>query len=390
MYPYTEDTPYLTSALLEPSVILERGVHYTITDGYITFNVDLFHDENIVDNVYQTGNRYMLLWAVDTVIQETFIYDRYGIHLYEQLEDGLATKILYTALQYFFTNQKNVKHTEFILNALLGMPYSRGSECTVEAISTDIITSVRTYALPDKAEVIVSVGEVVQPFTLLARVIKVDDYISDPEWYNGCSFPTKVIESVTVHLDSVYYETVYLDGSHLLNGTLFLNGLEDHWHENPNVIYKPVYLDGSLELKGTYTLAELEAANKLKTKLWMTNKSGDDTDKMLYNIMDNILKYNMFLIKYTVSDTAFSKTISELYELIHAGMPAHILYTEQIERHMDAPEETIPWELDDRADIQLFTFADEVITYTDIPIMYLSIYWTVAPAQNLINYNFPT
>lgn len=319
-YVCQEDMPYLTSSLLEPEVILKKGVHYDINDNVVKFYVDLFNDPAIRQNFYTTGGSFILMWAVDTVIQEAFIYERFGTFLYDRLTDSAASKLVYTAMQYFFTNQKNVDNIEFVLNMLVGMPYNKYADNTVLAVTdTEIITSQQTYARYADAEVVVTVGAVVPQYTLLTRVIRVEDYLSDPDWFSGCPFPYKVVDSLIVRLDSVYVPEVFLDGSLPLNGAHTLVGKEPFFLPNPDTLYNPMRLDGSVQLKGYYAPEELDLKNSLDTSV----------EYIYYNLMDTVLKYNLFHIRYDIYDSIPYKSLDLLYAAIKAGMPAHINYAAQ-------------------------------------------------------------
>lgn len=326
-YVCTEDIPYLTSALLEPTVVLQKGVQYDIVGNVIKFYVDLFNDPYLVQNIYSTGNQFILLWAVNTVLHETYIYDRYGVYLYDRLTDSAVSKAIYTALQYFYTNQKTIKNIEVAFNILLGMSYTKYDNETVTAITADkFITDKAEYTYNTKSNIIVQVGDVLSKFTLLNRVIKVDDYQTDSDWYLNGPFPLKTIESINVCLDSVVQPKVYLNGAYALSGNHFLTENEPYFLPNPEVLYSPIKLDGSLQLKGAYPVSEVPLKSNVMRQ-----------DSILYNIMHNMLKYNMFQVFYDVYDGSTSVTTA-----LDKGIPAYVDYALNIVMHIDPLTDSVP------------------------------------------------
>lgn len=314
-YPYTsgDDIFFLTSTLLEPSVILEKQKHFDIVDGEIRFYIDIFNDAYLSPEVYSVGGQYVLLWAVDTVMQEYFIYDRFGVFMYDKLQDSAVSKAVYTALQYFYTNQKNITNIEFALNAMLGMPYSI-TDCgyVQNIIGTTIVTDNYTFTVDTESDVLVSIGDYVPKFTLIARIVQVDDYLTDPDWYVDKEFPFKFMDSIFVCFNGEYREYQYMDDSAFFDGDLVWDGFKKDWLPNPNVLYEPMTFDGSLTFKGVYTPDELP----LKQPTTMTQGS------LLYNFMDKHIKQNVIALKVLKEGI----DIDSLYTAISKGMPAHLNY----------------------------------------------------------------
>lgn len=314
-YPYTSgDTiQYLTSSLLEPNVILEKGVHFDIADGFIKFYVDIFNDPYLTTEAYSVGNKYMLLWAVDTVMQEYFIYDRFGVYMYDKLQDSHASKLVYTALQYFFTNQKTVKNIEFALNVLLGMPYSL-IDCgtVIDITETAVVTTKCTFLITEDMQVALSIGDAVPKYTLIARQVKVDDYLTDPDWYLDEEFPFKLMDSLLVRFNSAYQEIIYMDGSVILDGNTLWYHYRPEWIPNPNVLYSPIKFDGSITFAGRYPPEDID----FKQPTTMVK------DSILYNFMDQCLKYNVLAIR-SLKDGI---DVDTLFSAVRSGVPAHINY----------------------------------------------------------------
>lgn len=119
---------FLLSSLFEPGIVLQQGIHYVVADNELRFYVDIFRDTAILDGVYNTSTveaSYILFWAANLLLQETYIYERFGVFLYNKEYDSETYKMITTALQYFYTQTKSVKNIEAITNILYGLPYSR-------------------------------------------------------------------------------------------------------------------------------------------------------------------------------------------------------------------------------------------------------------------------
>ena len=209
------DTAFLTTSLFESRVVLERGKHYDVVlrKGY-RFYVDLFGDNNITNYAYTVGEasaKQILLWACDIAFKSSIIYERYGRFLYKSSIDSEKYKWVVSALMRFYENAKTVQGIQDVLNIMYGIPYTRYRNEVVEEIyyvdehlqrinanTEDPYICIKT----DKAEyftycfsdVKYSVGDVVPQFSLLADFNKVEDYITNPGWWENCAFPSSLAD----------------------------------------------------------------------------------------------------------------------------------------------------------------------------------------------------
>jgi len=210
------DTQYLTTSLFESRVVLVQGKHFDVVQGKgYKFYVDLFGDTGITDYAYEVGEaseRHILLWACDIAFSSTVIYERYGRFLYKKSIDSEKYKWVVTALMRFYETTKTVQCIQDVLNIMYGIPYTRyDNETITDIYYVDVnlqrITSLTaeepyicistdkadyyTYAFSD---VKYKVGDVVPKYSLLADFNRVEDYITNPGWWEHCAFPSSIVE----------------------------------------------------------------------------------------------------------------------------------------------------------------------------------------------------
>jgi hypothetical protein len=138
------------------------------------------------------------------------IYNRFGTFVASKEKNSVAYKALVTKLIEFYVNLKSIHRIETILNVIDGLPFSRRKGEVISyirpvtkdfnAISSDeaigwieIRTNFNTYHALPHAEILVEEGQVLNNNELLARLYKVDDYISDPDWCDGARFPFELV-----------------------------------------------------------------------------------------------------------------------------------------------------------------------------------------------------
>lgn len=285
--PEVEEASYLVSSLFEPNVALQQGEHYTITEQKIRFSVDIFTDPVIIEGAYSmavSSTQYVLFWATNILLIESYLYERFGHFLYTQEVNSLEYKLLLEALQFFFTNAKSVTNIEAILNILYGFPYARYEGEVVEAITPkltfletgdldptsyyEIVTNRTTYQVFFYGELLVEVGTPLRKYQLLARWNRVNDYVSDPDWYNDVMLPKDLVE--------------------------------DFRHEGFLANPRPFYL---------------------------SRNGGTPEEQYLYDLMDRVLKYNLVYISAQINEHTATNTrnrLLNLYEIIRGGFPVYL------------------------------------------------------------------
>lgn len=209
------DIEYFVSSLFEPEVILEKGKHFDIVGNELRFYVDIFGDKNITDYSYTVGavpRRQILLWATNVVFEDHLIYERYGRFLYRKDKDSHTYLWLIQALLHYYTNTKSVKRIEAVLNVLYGLPLSRYHGEKVLSITLvdkylqpttyiedsvfyRIVTTHTEYYVYSFADLVVKEGDILYDYQLLAKFHIVEDYITNPVWYENFTTPHALVES---------------------------------------------------------------------------------------------------------------------------------------------------------------------------------------------------
>lgn len=311
---------YLVSSLFDPTVVLQEDIHYTLDENRIYFVVDIFEDININRGIYtiESGeDRYILFWSIDILFDSTTIYERFGTYLYDYSINSVQYKSLVMALQFFYTQAKTVKNIKTIVNVLYGIPYSRYTNETIVSIEnlyntsgnlsgTKVTTDQTTYTIPPFCTLLVSEGDVVDKFTLLAYWHEVEDYKTSPDWYEGARLPTTI--TAITHPD---------------------------FDENARA-----------------------------------HKDGGDWEKYLYNLYDTTLKHNLVLLrtKLNFDNYQFFKGgARNLYKIIRSGFPVYLYPVIEAIFYIDEYE-TVPSNIDSRPLIKAklrFSETTEVRTADD-------------------------
>ncbi len=317
---------FLTNALFEPSVVLEEQIHYTVSDGAIYFKVDIFNDSVISELTSQSttssGRKIMVLWALNMIVDELYIYERFGTFLYSKSVNSQIYKNLIIALQYFYTNTKSVKNIESILSIMLGAPFCRYAKETIleiaEIISGDYIgyTRIKTtkgyYMCSPYAELVVVEGDEVTLGDVFARFHRVEDWKSNPDWYadsvRGVRFPWDL---VTRYLPVGAYDH---------------SGLADH--------------DGAIEY-GDDTLHFDDVRD-----MYLARNGGSPDEQRLYNLIHEVLKYNLIYVYTTITAETYEAfkqlgNVQGITDLISSGLPSYL--------HV-VVDQTLAWEFEDKVD----------------------------------------
>jgi len=344
-YPGLEGAEFLSSGLLDSSVVLQRGEHFSIDNGILSFYVDIFNDSYINANayVYTTSDlspnpiKVVLLWASDVCMEDTFLYDRYGRYLYTEQSNSLAYKATLVALQYFFTTTKSVKNLEVILNILFNLPFAKTSgEVVTQIVTVDqlgiettslidfnanaraetqegvtgvgwfhkITTTHNVYFAPVYAEMLVGVEDALSNYQLICRVHRAKDYITDPDWYNDARFPFELVEELADY-------TV-------------LNTPPEF---EP---YVPHHYDSSVSCSGdSFYTGEYASYNGINPFLGTrSNPVGTEFEQVLYGLVDTVLKHNLLYVQtelnYDNIEYYQNNRISESYAAIAQGVPTYL------------------------------------------------------------------
>lgn len=201
---------FLTVSLFESPVILQKGLHYRITDKGIYFYVDIFNDPSITTYEYQMSDdaqQSVLLWGCSIALNSYYIYQRYGRFLYRKAVDSYQYRWTVTSLMRYYTGAKTPSNIRDILDILFGIPYARYDGEVIKDITwvnedltpwteherhdeapyVRITTDRGTYYSYGLSTVKYKVGDAVPKNELFCSFCDVLDYINSPEWWKTAS-----------------------------------------------------------------------------------------------------------------------------------------------------------------------------------------------------------
>ena len=338
-----ESINYITSNIINPRLALFKNTNYEIDNknNLLRFYVDIFDDPEIATTClrYEEPDRtIVLLWAVDSHIFSKDIWNRYGAFSYPLSEefDSSEYKSVVAALQYFFVHRKSVPNISNALNILAGIPFSKTinekvvsieivdnegnqadpSNLTIneefadtqdEILNANLHYKVTTdseniYFINYGIELLVKEGQHLSPYQLLAGIYQAQDYITNPDWYKNARFPA--------HLLKNYESQVYLEGG--WKEYYEARSLRTH---NGNYFY-----DGQSPFGSPYALF----------KSVSTDEGGNPVEQELYELIDQVLKYNLVHIKGESNYVTYEHfrryfaEVFDLYQNIKPGFPVYL------------------------------------------------------------------
>lgn len=324
---------YLVSSIFEPEVVLKGGGdHYSVTNGELRFYVDVFNDPDIYNNSYNLDTPHgkkLLLWATNLALVETNIYDRFGVYLYDKAVDSEDYRWLTTSLLYFYANTKSTKRIETIVNILFGLPFSRTPGEVVESISyvddeynevanvglcslIKITTDWNTYYTYPYSELLVTEGQTLTEYELIARFHYVNDYITDPDWFEGARFPYELLEE---YRDPDFLAYTKTDPS-LATYTEYLQ----------ETFGSDLAYDSSRRHVGSIPISESWPG---KNPLYdvRTSSTGESYEVKLYDLMDNVLKYNILYVYTQITWESYDfwkNNTRNTTEIVQSGLPTYL------------------------------------------------------------------
>lgn len=360
------DVAYLSTSLFEALCTLEKGVHYSMVGSEIRFYVDIFNDPTIINNTYTAtfnGVKCTLLWAMNVVLSESYIFERFGTYLYKEQENSETYKNLLIALQYFYTTTKSIQRIEATVNILFGLPFSRYPGEVVTAIDmvnehfaltsapTEIPAPADTPApamtaeyyhrvTTDKgvyyasyfSELLVSVGDVLNDYELICRFHRVDDYITNPEWMDGSRVPYELI----VSYDDPDYMEEFTPGGEFEDYIPYLTEKYNHLVQyNASRLFVgdtglSVSGGGAQGNSGGGSPANMGAVAGgrrhplQRIRLW---KTATGWKGRLYNLVDTVLKYNIVYFRTQLNFDNYDfymNQVGNLTEIIQSGFPVYL------------------------------------------------------------------
>lgn len=194
---FLTDRPFLPTLKLENQV--DFVISQTSTGSTVQFAKPLA-DYGFSQRILSSGLTQYAIWLADAEIDDQLMSKYYGnlLGLDPQNSTQQFTDFVY-GLYYLYTNGPTLNIMQKGANLVLGVPLARGGETVVDIrnyLSSDqylIITETNQYLLPAGIPSLVNIGDTLETGQLLAKVVELQDYTSNGEWWVGVSIPSTII-----------------------------------------------------------------------------------------------------------------------------------------------------------------------------------------------------
>lgn len=190
--PQIKDAQYIYNTLYAPSVILEKSFHFRISKGFIYFKTNPFEYENLAFRDFGNGTVQLALWLSDVSLDTLALYYNFGYRFTKLQESTEQYKKLLQGLWYYYTHGPQVERIRSALNIIAGIPVVADNDEVVLSVAPNklsVQTTKNTYEFSPLTPTIVEEGQVLQAFDSMTDAFEVEDYISNPHWYDKLFIP---------------------------------------------------------------------------------------------------------------------------------------------------------------------------------------------------------
>lgn len=285
------DFRYLLNKVLNPSLILERNIDFTLVDSEtkreIHFSDNIFDTDeypNMIRKMGQEDGEYIIsFWIPDARFDKQYLYENFGFLVKRFDRSSEAYKTFIRGIWHYYTNGPNLRSVESAMNLITGFPVVIDDDEVVESIEIVdgyyiVITSKNTYRWVTGVGIQVAVGDVLDAFQPLTSAFTVEDYQSDPDWFDGAIIPEELMPNASFDHRISFKERI-----------------------------DPVDIgEIDLTVDGSWYVGTPSKAPTLG-----------------YKVMRNFLATHIFLISYDASLVEYEVSITELREIVLHGKPAH-------------------------------------------------------------------
>jgi hypothetical protein len=178
-----ENVKLIFNKLTSPTVELQNGLDYWITDSVIVFRDNPFNNpliarRDLLNNSGQIVDRELVLWLYRGLWDWNTVYEQFGYALQLQLKSSEGYKSFLNAIFDALVEGTSLRTQQFALAAVYGVPLIIEATETVETIAKDadklnIITDSHAYQFPVTAIPLVQVGDVVRAGDSITNLLQV-------------------------------------------------------------------------------------------------------------------------------------------------------------------------------------------------------------------------
>lgn len=332
---------FVTNRLMDPSVVLTKGIEFDIDrdTGTVRFDQDPFDNELFAHRpVYGENNEVVdeeiALWFFMGDFDFEYVYDHFGYAL--QVARGQSSefyKAFINAYWNMFTRTATIRDVRSLLFAVMGIPSVIENVETVEFIETtsgklQIITDQHVYKFQPSATAVVSVGDVVEVGDELVDAVRIIELSSEnrdtatvpalslgEDFLSGGFFSQLVFENRTVTLD---YQGIDGDGKAIVQFEVggFPGDVDLFWE----LVHERGKDMGA-------TLAELlDLRDPPVPAIQPQPQNLPPTVNPMEFVIDNLLKNNLFIIRLKLADADPEAAGMEFFRVLRAAIMPHTTF----------------------------------------------------------------
>jgi hypothetical protein len=189
---------YIFNTLISPSLSLEQGREYRIQDGFIYFKDNPFEFDNVAFRDFGDGRVELALWLSSVSRDLLTLYTHYGYRYTGLKASSQGYKDLIQGIYYFYTHGPQLERLRSAFNILAGIPVVKeNDEIVLSVTATEVVTDKNTYTFSAETPPVVVPGQTLQAFDAMTDAFLVEDYISNPSWYDQILIPESLIPGVS-------------------------------------------------------------------------------------------------------------------------------------------------------------------------------------------------
>lgn len=239
---------YILNRPLMPTVTLEAGVHYEISESgrEITFYRPL-ETLGFPRRVTADGTHQFALWLSDACVDDDMVYRQFGSTVGMEKERSIGNyRAFIEGLFYLFSQGPIIDYTVAGVNLALGIPTARATEKVLAVLQDPmtgywrILTSRYYYEIPYGFFPDIAVGDELIEGQQLTSWVELRDYVKDGRWWYNTYIPKELTGGVL--LDPV---TPNSDPDHLMQQYLRFN------------TFMVLFKQAGITLDGYYTVSEI-------------------------------------------------------------------------------------------------------------------------------------
>lgn len=175
----------IVNRFTDPTLMLNRGVDWTMDDSAIIFNINPFEDARVSKRpVYEDGtivDYEALLWIFKGDFDFETIYQQFGYVIGMRMQSSKGYRELMNAIWDGMIGGSRRKDILRAFSAMTGVPLVRDEQETVKVITTDntsrmVITDTNVYKFDLNATPTVEVGDVVYRYQTLTDTLQVSQF----------------------------------------------------------------------------------------------------------------------------------------------------------------------------------------------------------------------